>query len=147
MTSCHAVPTKHYKPVLLRAAFRQPLFLRLIRGALHSKNVQSWWGSHRPGRMHRFYENFWRIRNFPNGSTEASAPTPKLQYFPYPVGADDSVRLQDAPVFPEILGEFAAAHRAERSPAPCQLRSLPGGFPVDLGTRSRQITCARGGAF
>ena len=122
-------------------------FLRLIRGALHSKNVQSWWGSHRPGRMHRFYENFWRIRNFPNGPTEAPAPTPKLQYFPYPVGADDSVRLQDAPVFPEILGEFAAAHRAERSSAPCQLRSLPGSFPVDLGTRSRQITCARGGAF
>ena len=65
----------------------------------------------------------------------------------YPVGADDSVRLQDVPVFLEILGEFAAAHRAERSPAPCQLRSLPGSFPVDLGTRSRQITCARGGAF
>ena len=32
-------------------------------------------GTHRPGRMHRFYGNLRRIRNFPNGPTESSAPT------------------------------------------------------------------------
>ena len=47
------------------------------------------------------------------GPTESSAPTAELQFFTYPVGADDSVRPQDALVFTELFGEFATAQRAD----------------------------------
>ena len=41
-----------------------------------------------------------------------------------PVGADDSVRPQTAPVFTGISGEFAAAQRADVGIGPTELRRI-----------------------
>ena len=80
------------------------------------------------------YGNLRRIRDFPMGR---QSRRPLQQVSALPVGADDSVRPQNAVVFSEIYGEFAtssradvgigpyrarrrfaAAHRAGQSPAP-----------------------------
>ena len=66
-------------------------------------------GTHRPGRTHHFYWNLRRIRHI-YWADRVVGPynTP-----PLPVGADDSVRPQNAPAFTEIYCEFAASQRAE----------------------------------
>ena len=98
---------------------------------------------HRPGGMHRFYENLRRIRNFPMGR---QSRRPLQRRFTFLVGADDSVRPQNIPVlwestansllpsgpmwasapttsrvsayeFAEDFRCFRASCRAERSPA------------------------------
>ena len=55
-------------------------------------------GTHRPGRMHRFYGNLWRICNFSMGR---QSRRPLQQPFALSVGADDSVRPQDVPILRE----------------------------------------------
>ena len=67
-------------------------------------------GTHRPGRMHRFYGNLRRICNFSMGR---QSRRPLQQPFALSVGADDSVRPQTAPVFTGISGESVAAQRAD----------------------------------
>ena len=66
-------------------------------------------GTHRPGRTHHFYWNLRRIRHI-YWADRVVGPynTP-----PLPVGADDSVRPQNAPAFTEIYCEFAASQRAD----------------------------------
>ena len=66
-------------------------------------------GTHRPGRTHHFYWNLRRIRHI-YWADRVVGPynTP-----PLPVGADDSVRPQTAPVFTGISGESVAVQRAD----------------------------------
>ena len=52
---------------------------------------------HRPGGLHWFYENLRRIRNFPTGR-QSRRPLQRGSNLQYPVGADDSVRPQNAPI-------------------------------------------------
>ena len=67
-------------------------------------------GTHRPGSLHRFSENLRRIRGCPRGrQSRRPLQRPLLS----PVGADDSVRPQTAPVFTGISGESVAAQRAD----------------------------------
>ena len=67
-------------------------------------------GTHRPGSLHRFYENLRRIRGCPRGrQSRRPLQRPLLS----PVGADDSVRPQTAPVFTGTFGEFATSSRAD----------------------------------
>ena len=67
-------------------------------------------GTHRPGSLHRFYKNLRRIRGCPRGrQNRRPLQRPLLS----PVGADDSVRPQTAPVFTKISGESVAAQRAD----------------------------------
>ena len=102
-------------------------------------------GTHRPGRMHRFYGNLRRICNFSMGR---QSRRPLQQPFALSVGADDSVRPRDVPILRESSAnsqlpngamcasppyiqrgnclrirrkfskEFTAFCRAEQSPAP-----------------------------
>ena len=67
-------------------------------------------GTHRPGSLHRFSENLRRIRGCPRGR-QSRRPLQRLLLSP--VGADDSVRPQTAPVFTGIYGESVAAQRAD----------------------------------
>ena len=67
-------------------------------------------GTHRPGSLHRFYENLRRIRGCPRGR---QSRRPLQRSLLSPVGADDSVRPQTAPVFTGIYGESVAAQRAD----------------------------------
>ena len=53
--------------------------------------------------MHRFYGSLRQIRNFPLGRQSCWPPTAKLHFLTYPVGADDSVRPQDALIFMKSL--------------------------------------------
>ena len=55
-------------------------------------------GTHRPGRMHRFYGNLRRICNFSMGR---QSRRPLQQPFALSVGADDSVRPRDVPILRE----------------------------------------------
>ena len=55
-------------------------------------------GTHRPGRMHRFYGNLWRICNFSMGR---QSRRPLQQPFALSVGEDDSVRPRDVPILRE----------------------------------------------
>ena len=55
-------------------------------------------GTHRPGRMHRFYRNLRRICNFSMGR---QSRRPLQQPFALSVGADDSVRPRDVPILRE----------------------------------------------
>ena len=55
-------------------------------------------GAAPPGRTHRIFGNLRRIRNYPNGPTESSTPTARFRCPLYSVGADDSVRPQNAPL-------------------------------------------------
>ena len=55
-------------------------------------------GTHRPGRMHRFYGNLRRICNFSMGRQSCR---PLQQPFALSVGADDSVRPRDVPILRE----------------------------------------------
>ena len=69
----------------------------------------------RPGRcvcagVKRFYGNSRKIRNFSLGR-QSRRPLQRLLLSP--VGADDSVRPQTAPVFTGIYGESVAAQRAD----------------------------------
>ena len=57
-----------------------------------------------------FYGNLRRIRDFPMGR---QSRRPLQQVSALPVGADDSVRPQNVPLFSEIFGEFAASQRAD----------------------------------
>ena len=67
-------------------------------------------GTHRPGSLHRFSENLRRIRGCPRGrQSRRPLQRPLLS----PVGADDSVRPQTAPVLTGIYGESVAAQRAD----------------------------------
>ena len=67
-------------------------------------------GTHRPGGLHRFYENLRRIRGCPRGrQSRRPLQRPLLS----PVGADDSVRPQTAPDYTKISGESVAAQRAD----------------------------------
>ena len=102
-------------------------------------------GTHRSGRMHRFYGNLRRICNFSMGR---QSRRPLQQPFALSVGADDSVRPRDVPILRESSAnsqlpngamcasppyiqrgnclrirrkfskEFTAFCRAEQSPAP-----------------------------
>ena len=56
------------------------------------------------------YGNLRRIRNCPMGR---QSRRPLQQVSALPVGADDSVRPQNAVVFSEIYGEFATSSRAD----------------------------------
>ena len=67
-------------------------------------------GTHRPGSLHRFYENLRRIRGCPRGR---QSRRPLQRSLLSPVGADDSVRPQTAPVFTGIYSESVAAQRAD----------------------------------
>ena len=55
-------------------------------------------GTHRPGRMHRFYGNLRRICNFSMGRQSCR---PLQQPFALSVGEDDSVRPRDVPILRE----------------------------------------------
>ena len=55
-------------------------------------------GTHRPGRMHRFYGNLRRICNFSMGR---QSRRPLQQPFALSVGADDSVCPRDVPILRE----------------------------------------------
>ena len=55
-------------------------------------------GTHRSGRMHRFYGNLRRICNFSMGR---QSRRPLQQPFALSVGADDSVRPRDVPILRE----------------------------------------------
>ena len=55
-------------------------------------------GTHRPGRMHRFYRNLRRICNFSMGR---QSRRPLQQPFALSVGEDDSVRPRDVPILRE----------------------------------------------
>ena len=55
-------------------------------------------GTHRPGRMHRFYGNLRRICNFSMGRQSCR---PLQQPFALSVGADDSVCPRDVPILRE----------------------------------------------
>ena len=55
-------------------------------------------GTHRPGRMHRFYGNLRRICNFSMGR---QSRRPLQQPFALSVGEDDSVRPRDVPILRE----------------------------------------------
>ena len=57
-----------------------------------------------------FYGTLRRIRDFPMGR---QSRRPLQQVSALPVGADDSVRPQNVPLFSEIFGEFAASQRAD----------------------------------
>ena len=61
--------------------------------------------------MHRFYENLWRIRSV----FRADRGVGPYNAFPvnHLVGADASVRPQDASIFSKSFGEFATAQRAD----------------------------------
>ena len=105
-------------------------------------------GTHRPGRMHRFYGNLRRICNFSMGR---QSRRPLQQPFALSVGADDSVRPRDVPILRESSANsqlpptskevtacgFAAnsrrnsLHSAGRAePRPYQLRLHFNGFCV-----------------
>ena len=72
-------------------------------------------GTHRPGRMDCFFGNLRQIRSCPAGrQSRRPLQRPALS----PVGADDSVRPQDAPLFTEIFGEIATSRRADVGIAP-----------------------------
>ena len=67
-------------------------------------------GTHRPGRMDCFFGNLRQIRSCPAGrQSRRPLQRPALS----PVGADDSVRPQTAPVFTGIYGESVASQRAD----------------------------------
>ena len=72
-------------------------------------------GTHRPAERTFFYENLRRLRNFPLGR-QSRRPLQRLLLSP--VGADDSVRPQTAPVFTGIYGESVAAQRADMGIGP-----------------------------
>ena len=79
-------------------------------------------GTHRPGSLHRFYENFRRIRGCPRGrQSRRPLQRPLLS----PVGADDSVRPQTAPVFTGTFGEFATSSRADVGIGPYRTPANP----------------------
>ena len=105
-------------------------------------------GTHRSGRMHRFYGNLRRICNFSMGR---QSRRPLQQPFALSVGADDSVRPRDVPILRESSANsqlpptskevtacgFAAnsrrnsLHSAGRAePRPYQLRLHFNGFCV-----------------
>ena len=67
-------------------------------------------GTHQPAGVKRFYGNSRKIRNFSLGR-QSRRPLQRLLLSP--VGADDSVRPQTAPVFTGIYGESVAAQRAD----------------------------------
>ena len=52
-----------------------------------------------------FYETLRRIRDFPMGRQSRRPLRKGFNRFPYLVGADDSVRPRDAPLFTGICGE------------------------------------------
>ena len=119
------------------------------------------------------YKNLRQIRDFPMGR-QSRRPLQRLSLSP--VGVDDSVRLRDAPVFMVICGEFAtsrradvgigpyrvrrrfaAAQRAEQSPAPTKAWANPY-YPANFERRAflpqsfkrncSQICCpVTGGAY
>ena len=67
-------------------------------------------GTHRPGSLHLFFTKLF--------GKFATAQWADRVVGPYnntalSVGADDSVRPQDAPVFTETFGEFTTAQRAD----------------------------------
>ena len=66
--------------------------------------------SHRPGGMHRFYENLRRIRNFPMGR---QSRRPLQRPFALPVVADDSVRSPEQTGIMVAFGKFATSSRAD----------------------------------
>ena len=67
-------------------------------------------GTHRAAQNAAFYGNSQKIRNFSSGrQSRRPLQRPLLS----PVGADDSVRPQTAPVFTGISGESVAAQRAD----------------------------------
>ena len=74
------------------------------------------------------YGNLRRIRNCPMGR---QSRRPLQQVSALPVGADDSVRPQNAVVFSEIYGEFVTSQRADVGIGPYNSLSSPcrGGRP------------------
>ena len=62
--------------------------------------------------MHPIVRKSTADSQLPRGPTESSAPT-KAPYALPSVGADDSVRPQNAVVFSETYGESAASSRAD----------------------------------
>ena len=79
-------------------------------------------GTHRPGSLHRFYENLRRIRGCPRGR---QSRRPLQRSLLSPVGADDSVRPQTAPVFTGIYSESVAAQRADVGIGPYRTPANP----------------------
>ena len=75
----------------------------------------------------------------------------------HPVGADDSVRPQAAPLFTELFGEFAASQRAGRVAGPCRTPANPycpakfdckADLPQQFKRNYLQIRCTvTGGAY
>ena len=68
-----------------------------------------------------FLQNCSANLQLPNGPTASSA---LQRRFTFPVGADDSVRPQNAVVFSEIYGEFATSSRADVDIGPCNKSQL-----------------------
>ena len=52
-------------------------------------------------------------------------PYGEISMHSYPVGADDSVRPQDAPLFTEIFGKIATSLRADRVVGPYRVSANP----------------------
>ena len=101
-----------------------------------------------------FYGNLRRIRDFPMGR---QSRRPLQQVSALPVGADDSVRPQNVPLFSEIFGEFAASQRADVGIGPYRTPANPyrsanferkAFLPQILNRNCLQIWCTvTGGAY
>ena len=111
-------------------------------------------GTHRPAERTIFYENLRRLRNFPLGrQSRLPLQRPSLS----PVGADDSVRPQDAPLFTEIFGEIATSQRADVGIGPYRTPANPyclttferkADLPQQFKRSDLQIWCTvTGGAY
>ena len=69
-------------------------------------------GTHRPGSLHRFTKISGEFAAA-QGADGVVGPYGEISMHSYPVGADDSVRPQTAPVLTGIYGESVAAQRAD----------------------------------
>ena len=74
-----------------------------------------------PAGRTRFYGTLRRIRICQMGRQSRRPLRKGFNRFTFPVGADDSVRPQNAVVFSEIYGEFATSSRADVGIGPCRV--------------------------
>ena len=70
-------------------------------------------GTHRPGSLHLFFTKLFGKFATAQWADRVVGPYGESSMHTYPVGADDSVRPQDAPLLTEIFGEIATSRRAD----------------------------------
>ena len=111
-------------------------------------------GTHRPAERTIFYKNLRRLRNFPLGR---QSRRPLQRHSLFPVGADDSARPQNIPLFTEIFGEFVTSQRADVGIGPYRTPANPyclttferkADLPQQFKRNDLQIWCTvTGGAY